>query len=227
MTLAVPLPVPRRVPRGVIGTAISGNVLIGLGAFWLSFTSLADLAARAGLPAQQAWVWPLIVDGLIVVASVSVMALSADGWRATWFPWLLLIAGAVVSVLGNGVHAALLGDPTMPVTVRVAIAAVPPLVLLASTHLTVQLIRRSRRTPQPTFTEAPETANADDEATIEANARAEATQLRDLLGWSNRRIAHALQVHPSTVGRWLPARPMTVPAATRPVDTEPGGGPLA
>ena len=50
-------------------TAAAGTVFIAAGAFWLSFTSLADLAARSGIGAGQAWAWPLIVDGIIVVTS--------------------------------------------------------------------------------------------------------------------------------------------------------------
>ena len=33
--------------------------------------------------------------------------------------------------------------------------------------------------------------------------RAEATQLREVEGWSNKQIARHLGVHPSTVGRWF------------------------
>ena len=50
-------------------TAATGTVLIGIGAFWLSFMALADLAARSGIALGQAWIWPLLVDGLIVVES--------------------------------------------------------------------------------------------------------------------------------------------------------------
>ena len=32
----------------VVGASIIGTVLLGVGAFWLSFTALADLASRAG-----------------------------------------------------------------------------------------------------------------------------------------------------------------------------------
>ncbi|TXH41647.1 MAG: excisionase, partial [Actinobacteria bacterium] len=35
-------------------TAVAGTVFIAAGAFWLSFTSLADLAARSGIGAGQA-----------------------------------------------------------------------------------------------------------------------------------------------------------------------------
>ena len=40
-------------------TAVVGTVFIALGAFWLSFTALADLAARSGVDRGQAWAWPL------------------------------------------------------------------------------------------------------------------------------------------------------------------------
>ena len=59
-------------PRGRIAvwTAVAGTVFIAAAAFWLSFTALADLARRSGVDESQAWAWPLIVDGIIVVANV-------------------------------------------------------------------------------------------------------------------------------------------------------------
>ena len=85
------MPASARGGRLAVGTAIAGTVLIAAFAFWLSFTALSDLARRSGVDAGQAWAWPLIVDGLIVVATVAVVAL--DGQRAAWYPWLLLMAG--------------------------------------------------------------------------------------------------------------------------------------
>ena len=78
-------------PRGrrlAVVTAITGTVFIAAGAFWLSFTALADLARRSGIDAGQAWAWPLIVDGIIVVATVAVVALASQR-RPTWYPWTL------------------------------------------------------------------------------------------------------------------------------------------
>jgi len=80
--------------RWAVVTAVSGTVFIAAGAFWLSFTALVDLAARSGVGAGQAWAWPLIVDGIIVVATVAVVALA--GTRASWYPWALLVGGALV-----------------------------------------------------------------------------------------------------------------------------------
>ena len=80
----------------VVGASIVGTVLLGVGAFWLSFTALADLASRAGTAVGLAWVWPLIVDGVIVIATMSVVALSPYGRAATRYPWLLLAGAALV-----------------------------------------------------------------------------------------------------------------------------------
>src|SRR5699024_1113171 len=128
--------------RWAVVAAASGTVLIGAGAFWLSFVALADLAVRSGIVAGQAWIWPLLVDGLIVVATVAVVAL--DGHRAAWYPWALLIAGALMSVTANAAHALVTAEMSVPGLLAATIAAVPPLVLLASTHITVALIRPAR-----------------------------------------------------------------------------------
>ncbi|KDS92790.1 excisionase [Dermabacter hominis 1368] len=126
-------------------TAVAGTVFIAIGAFWLSFTSLADLAARSGIGAGQAWAWPLIVDGIIVVATVAVVALA--GQKAAWYPWALLIGGAVVSVTANALHAIVAADADVPALLAAAIAAVPPVVLLAITHLTVILTHTTDSQP--------------------------------------------------------------------------------
>lgn len=126
--------------RLAVVTAITGTVFIAAGAFWLSFTSLADLARRSGISSSQAWAWPLIVDGIIVVATVAVVALAGQ-CRPTWYPWTLLAAGAIVSVTANAIHAVIAADADVPSILAASVAAVPPLVLLAITHLTVILTR--------------------------------------------------------------------------------------
>lgn len=50
--------------------AILGTAAIGIGAFWLSFRALSDLAGRAGIPGELGWVWAAIVDGEIGRAHV-------------------------------------------------------------------------------------------------------------------------------------------------------------
>jgi hypothetical protein len=108
-------------------------------AFWLSFTALTHLAMRAGIAESQAWAWPLIVDGIIVVATVSVVALrDRKGHR---YSWLLLVAGALVSVTANAIQAAMPAGVALAPSLAAAVSAVPPIVLLLITHLTVVLAR--------------------------------------------------------------------------------------
>lgn len=214
--------------RWAVNTSVAGTVFIAAGAFWLSFTSLADLARRAGIGEGQAWVWPLIVDGVIVVSTVAVVAL--DGERAAWYPWTLLIGGAAVSVTANGMHAIVTADAGVPPALAAAVAAVPPVVLLAATHLTVVLIRSTAEAAtrnveadelhldaltndQPPSVPGSSTPTRELPAVSEPvgelldesdgeDRRARAARLR-ADGWSNKKIAHELRVHPSTVGRWF------------------------
>ncbi|WP_179952577.1 DUF2637 domain-containing protein [Brevibacterium casei] len=237
--------------RWAVVTAVSGTVFIAAGAFWLSFTALADLAARSGIGAGQAWAWPLIVDGIIVVATVAVVALA--GHRSAWYPWVLLIGGAAVSVTANAIHAVVAADADVPGVLAASVAAVPPVVLLAITHLTVILTRplptttdphtdtgggdRDRVAPveQPRQSSVPvdvpepllfpgppalaepaadgvgapvaptpvvESSRHTRAGATSSDRRERAARLREQ-GWSNKRIARDLGVHPSTVGRWF------------------------
>ncbi|WP_294179627.1 DUF2637 domain-containing protein [uncultured Schumannella sp.] len=213
-------------------TAATGTVLIGIGAFWLSFMALADLAARSGIASGQAWIWPLLVDGLIVVSTIAVVAL--DGRRGSWYPWALLICGALVSVAANALHAVVAADASVPAMLAATVAAVPPLVLLASTHLTVVLTRSTTKPPDcpaqaprelPAVAEAdpapaPESEvepDAEPEAESVLGRRERAARLREA-GWSNKAIADELQVHPSTVGRWF-TPPVEEPETTTGMET--------
>ena len=210
--------------RWAARTAIAGTCLIAFGAFWLSFTALADLAARSGIAPGQAWAWPLIVDGIIVVATVSVVALA--GQKTAWYPWMLLAGGALISVTANAVHAVVSADADVPDVLAAAVAAVPPLVLLAITHLTVILTRKpadiTTEAPRldvhqmPAPNTAPELVSAEGPlplavAAVEgvpepvesvADRRERAVGLREA-GWSNKQIARQFGVHASTVGRWF------------------------
>ena len=96
------------------------------------------------------------------------------------------------------------------------VAAVSPLVLLASTHLTVVLTRSTTARPSTAQTPAQLLAATEPVAAIESEAapdaepeaelvlgrRERAARLREA-GWSNKAIADELGVHASTVGRWF------------------------
>ncbi|ASJ79733.1 excisionase [Mycobacterium phage Heffalump] len=113
--------------------AVAGTTAVGSLSFAMSFTALSDLAQGHGVPPGQSWMLPLVVDGGIIVATMATVALSRHGWYA----WTLLLLSSLVSVAGNVAHA----QPHGPIAM--GIAAIPPLWLLASTHLTVLLYREA------------------------------------------------------------------------------------
>ncbi|GAB4584460.1 hypothetical protein Ntsu_22920 [Nocardia sp. IFM 10818] len=100
----------------------------------MSFTKLTALAELNGVSAGQAWMLPVIIDGLQVVATVATAAMS----RKRWYPWMLLLAGAVISIAGNVAYAEAATPGNL---VAKAIAALPTLVVLVATHLTIMLAR--------------------------------------------------------------------------------------
>lgn len=114
-----------------VKVATAGTVAVGSLAFALSFTALSELSAANGV--SQAWMVPLVVDGGIIVATTATLALQAQ-----WYAWTLLIVSSLVSVAGNVAHASPHG------AIAMVIAAIPPLWLLAATHLTVLLYRGTR-----------------------------------------------------------------------------------
>lgn len=216
------------VSRTVVVLAVVGTILLALGAFWLSFTTLRDLAVLSGIPAEQAWVWPLIVDGVILEATISVVALRNSAAAARRFAWLLLACGAGVSVAANITHAVVAADARVPGLVAALVASVPPVVLLAMTHLTVELTRNTTPTATGAATDHPDEGSSEPPAEpvpaehgldssgaaatrrrVSGSANRQQAQQRALEMYaedvSMRQIAAELGVHPTTVSRWVNA----------------------
>lgn len=137
--------IPNEPHKAVLRTAVAATILIAIGAFVLSFAALTDLAQRSGIDANLAWIWPVIVDGMIVASTVAIVALNGHSRRAMIYPWTLLFFGAFVSTAANSVHAILtVGamQSDIPPVVSALVAAMPPVVLLAITHLTVHMYQK-------------------------------------------------------------------------------------
>lgn len=113
--------------------ATVGVVLLALGSFVLSYDALHQLAVHNHAPKPLAWIWPLIVDGFIITASLAVLhAVLRE--RAVVYPWLLVLAFSAVSVVFNVLHA--------PSTIVARlVAAIPPLTLVLSFELLMRQLR--------------------------------------------------------------------------------------
>jgi uncharacterized protein DUF2637 len=113
--------------------------------FVLSFTSLRELAAMSAWPGWQSWLWPLVIDGTIVLATLGIVALAPyrnQFWNRL-FLWAVLAAAALVSVGGNALHAWLATEHLAPWmrAGSAGLACVPPVALLATTHILAILWR--------------------------------------------------------------------------------------
>lgn len=119
------------------------TVVIAIASFTLSFVSLSALAGSTAFPGgiwffQLAWLWPVIVDGLQILATFGIVAFSPypDQRANRNYYWAVLVAAALVSMLGNGWHAWLVTEqlPTWMRYGAVALAASVPVALLLATH---------------------------------------------------------------------------------------------
>ena len=167
--------------------------------FVLSFESLRDLAAMSAWPGWSSYLWPLIIDGTIVLATLGIVALApyrTQLWNRRYF-WIVLVLAAAVSVGGNAVHA-WLATAHLDSWMRygsAGLACVPPLALLATTH-SMAILWRFNPTPP-----ADATSQVRDGALASATARmaeweAAATKIHDEGYCRNvptTKVAHALR----------------------------------
>jgi hypothetical protein len=126
-TLAV-----RRIQR----TTIAGVVFLALVAAVVSFRHMHELCLRHGEDRLAAVLIPLAVDGLIVVASMSILLANRCGSRGGALAWSLLVVGSLAS-LGANVAVA---EPSL---IGRVIAAWPSAALIGSYELLMSQIRRA------------------------------------------------------------------------------------
>lgn len=132
---------PERGMRAARVFAVLVIVGVGAAAFRLSFATLRDLAKLAHIPASDAWLFPLIIDGTIVQATAGALVLAKSAERK-FFTWVLVV-GALVSVAGNSIHAVAAGKE-LPAWLCAIVAAIAPVSLLVDTHGLAVLFRAAQ-----------------------------------------------------------------------------------
>ncbi|QRP45777.1 DUF2637 domain-containing protein [Amycolatopsis sp. FDAARGOS 1241] len=129
------------------------GLLVALGAAAATAHGLFEVAVASGVPGGIAWIYPLITDGLAIVAYAATSRLQDHGRRYAWAV-VILAAGlsglAQASYLAGGVGAAL--DPAageaMPATsglLRFGVGAWPALAAAIVAHL-LFMLATARRT---------------------------------------------------------------------------------
>jgi Protein of unknown function (DUF2637) len=124
----------------------AGVLVLAAAAFTLSYDALHQLALDSRVRPGLAWMWPVVIDGTIVVALLTVLAAKRANAH-TGYPWALAGLFSAASVAFNIAHA-----PDRPVAQLVF--AMAPVALVLTTHLLMQ--QASWRPPTPDRPAAPQ-----------------------------------------------------------------------
>jgi hypothetical protein len=123
-----------RADRWIRGTTIGSVTVLALIAGTVSYLHMHALVALHGQPGWVAALTPLSVDGMIVAASMTLLAESRSGGQGGVLPWLLLVVGSVASLAANVAVAE-------PSVIGRAIAAWPSFALIGSYELLIRQVR--------------------------------------------------------------------------------------
>jgi hypothetical protein len=127
--------------RWTYRTSAAGVIVLAAAAFTLSYDALHQLALDSRVRPALAWLWPVVIDGTIVVALLTVLAANRAA-RKAGYPWALAGLFSAASVAFNIAHA-----PDRPVAQLVF--AMAPVALVLTTHMLMQQVDWRRVTPDP------------------------------------------------------------------------------
>lgn len=115
--------------------------LIALGAAVLSFDALTILASASGIRPEFSWIWAIVIDGFIMVATFATFALKDRTGFSKYYAWVTLAVFVIFSILGNAWHAAIEQETfILPLWVAVTVTAIPPLALFLAIHLLIIMV---------------------------------------------------------------------------------------
>jgi hypothetical protein len=114
------------------------TALVALGAAYASYRHGLEFARRFGADQTTAAIWPLIVDGLLTMATVELWKTTHSQPAGRWTAWLAFAFGIVLSLCANAASA-----PEFSVF-AIAVAACPPLALLLAVELLNRALKRHR-----------------------------------------------------------------------------------
>lgn len=134
--------------------------VLAAGAFTLSFFALQAVAIASGFDARLSWMFPVVIDGFVILATWAAWRFRRDGLRGAWYPLAALVAFFGVSVVGNALHAAprQVGELLLPNWAASAFSAVPAVALLGASHMLVLIATHKVRAVEPASVEQVATA---------------------------------------------------------------------
>ena len=129
--------------RWTFRVSAAGVLLLAAAAFTLSYDALHQLALDSRVRPALAWLWPVVIDGTIVVALLTVLAAKRAATRAG-YPWALAGLFSLASVAFNIAHA-----PDRPVA-QLVFAMAPVALVLPPTCLCSRSAGAGRGPATPT-----------------------------------------------------------------------------
>lgn len=194
---------PREVFASRVGKLTAGLVsFLAIAAFGLSFEALRDLAiVEGGMKPQVAWLFPLIVDGGIIVFSLGALRAGVTGGRdKRWFLGLVVVV-TLFSVALNVAHA-------QEGIVSGMVASVPPVLLFLAFESLMRQIHDSVAVPIPKRNGSHSKIRKDpQESRPPVVATDRKQQVIEMFGkgTSKGEIARTLHMSPATIRRYLKA----------------------
>jgi hypothetical protein len=125
------------------------TALVALGAAYASYLHGRTFALRFGADPTTAAIWPLIVDGLLTIATVELWTAARDSGRR--IAWTAFGFGISLSLCAN------IGSTDNQTVLGVIVAASPPLALLLAVELLNRALRHRREAHSETEQPAGET----------------------------------------------------------------------
>lgn len=132
-------PFLRLTPVVRVAALLAGVVALGAGV--LSWDALRWGAGELGVDPALTWVFPIVLDGVILGATVGALAVRKERLRTRAYVWVLLGASLGASVLGNAAHAGTGGPPVGPFSLHQLGSASPAVALAAMLHVLVIIVR--------------------------------------------------------------------------------------
>ena len=161
------------------------TVAIALMAFILSFDALRTLAVACGVQPGLSWMFPLIIDAPVLAFTWATWVFKTRGLGQA-YPWAMLLVFSAVSLVGNALHAHPVetNGLLLPDWGASLLMTMPPVALLATSHMIVRAASRSfdMDGPEPAAGAVPDVPRDMDDpapapgAPVEAESAAEAVE---------------------------------------------------
>lgn len=161
------------------------TVAIALMAFILSFDALRTLAVACGAQPGLSWMFPLIIDAPVLAFTWATWVFKTRGLGQA-YPWAMLLVFSAVSLVGNALHAHPVetNGLLLPDWGASLLMTMPPVALLATSHMIVRAASRSfdMDGPEPAAEAVPDVPRDMDDpapvpkAPVEAEPAAEAVE---------------------------------------------------